>query len=465
MPRSKAQHAARKQRHRGSARKKINRQNSVDVHPCIIGELQPSNPASYRFVNNALADQFKCSLCYAIMDTSHVPVHYGCPQHIQCKQCIEKLMNSATFQNRPQCPICRRPIPLSTQPGQFIDFLPVMPFARLIPFLMITCTTKHIPKPTNTDTVQDRHRDRENNHCHEELKLDGWNNHNEEHCPNAPIKCKYCSLYVPRHLIPCHLEFCKKLPWECEFCQTSIDHDVDEKMHYAECPEYLVFSFSMFTYTSFNFHLCVITIQVKCQYCKEEIRRVSMDNHFDDCPQYPVSCEFASIGCSKRVPRCEMKQHYAECWKSHQSILRINLRKLSMNYKELKDENKDIKQKNDELLRKHGILCDRIKKLRRVKKEITTKFEKRIADLNEEINCLQSNGNNDHQMLYSGDDDDGQDHSDDDGQDHSDDDDQGANGDEDEYDDDGQDNDDYDAQMQSVTHRVGNVDLFDNEDL
>ncbi|XP_044174909.1 TNF receptor-associated factor 6-like isoform X2 [Acropora millepora] len=46
--------------------------------------------------------------------------------------------------------------------------------------------------------------------------------------------------------------------------------------------------------------------KVRCTYCTEEVLRNRVENHFQDCPQYPLSCE----KCGKEnIPRNEMQGH------------------------------------------------------------------------------------------------------------------------------------------------------------
>ena len=105
--------------------------------------------------------------------------------------------------------------------------------------------------------------------CDWEGKLSQLNIHLKKECKYQPVKCpnKECKLIVLRKDLKYHLINC----------------------YYDE------------------------SIKIKCNFCKEEIRKRNIEEHFEKCPEILIDCD---KNCGKKIKRKDLVQHKLECFEN-----------------------------------------------------------------------------------------------------------------------------------------------------
>ncbi|XP_015776359.1 PREDICTED: TNF receptor-associated factor 6-like [Acropora digitifera] len=101
-----------------------------------------------------------------------------------------------------------------------------------------------------------------------------------------------------------HAVFCKLCPWRGPLSKLE-DHLKECDFVDVSCPKNCCKEFQRRDLKKHLKNDCP-NRTIPCTFCAEEVLWNSMENHFQDCPQYPLSCE----KCGKEnIPRNEMQDH------------------------------------------------------------------------------------------------------------------------------------------------------------
>ena len=105
--------------------------------------------------------------------------------------------------------------------------------------------------------------------CDWEGKLSQLNIHMKKECKYQPVKCpnKECKLILLRKELNYHLIHC----------------------YYDE------------------------SIKIKCNFCKKEIRKRNIEEHFEECPEILIDCD---KNCGKKIKRKDLVQHKLVCFEN-----------------------------------------------------------------------------------------------------------------------------------------------------
>ena len=109
-------------------------------------------------------------------------------------------------------------------------------------------------------------------------------------CQEFLIKCKYdCGVITKRCELNNHCNNeCLNRKVSCEHCQSMIVYQ-ELNQHFKECPEFPL--------------LC----PNNCATC---LKRKQIDSHIEtECPNTVVECRYERFGCKQVVKRCEMEEH------------------------------------------------------------------------------------------------------------------------------------------------------------
>ena len=109
-------------------------------------------------------------------------------------------------------------------------------------------------------------------------------------CQEFLIKCKYdCGVIIKRWELNNHCnKECLNREVSCEHCQSMIVYK-ELNQHFKECPEFPL--------------LCPNN-------CATSLKRKQIDSHIEtDCPNTVVECRYERFGCKQVVKRCEMEEH------------------------------------------------------------------------------------------------------------------------------------------------------------
>ena len=131
------------------------------------------------------------------------------------------------------------------------------------------------------------------NNCATSLKRKQIESHIETDCPNTVVECRYerfgCKQVVKRCELNNHCNNeCVNRKVSCEHCQSMIVYK-ELNQHFKECPEFPL--------------LCPNN-------CATSLKRKQIDSHIEtDCPNTVVECLYERFGCKQVVKRCEMAEH------------------------------------------------------------------------------------------------------------------------------------------------------------
>ena len=109
-------------------------------------------------------------------------------------------------------------------------------------------------------------------------------------CQEFIIKCKYdCGVIIKRCELNNHCNSeCVNREVSCEHCRSMIVYK-ELNQHFKECPEFPL--------------LCPNN-------CATSLKRKQIDSHIEtDCPNTVVECRYERFGCKQVVKRCEMAEH------------------------------------------------------------------------------------------------------------------------------------------------------------
>ena len=109
-------------------------------------------------------------------------------------------------------------------------------------------------------------------------------------CQEFIIECKYdCGVIIKRCELNNHCNNeCLNREVSCEHCQSMIVYK-ELNQHFKECPEFPL--------------LCPNN-------CATSLKRKQIDSHIEtDCPNTVVECRYERFGCKQVVKRCEMEEH------------------------------------------------------------------------------------------------------------------------------------------------------------
>ena len=141
---------------------------------------------------------------------------------------------------------------------------------------------KKIPKLTVTCPLATRG-------CKWNATLDELDKHLDV-CQEFLIKCKHdCGVIIRRCELNNHCNNeCLNREVSCEHCQSMIVYK-ELNQHFKECPEFPL--------------LCPNN-------CATSLKRKQIDSHIEtDCPNTVVECRYERFGCKQVVKRCEMEEH------------------------------------------------------------------------------------------------------------------------------------------------------------
>ena len=109
-------------------------------------------------------------------------------------------------------------------------------------------------------------------------------------CQEFLIECKYdCGVIIKRCELNNHCNNeCVNREVSCEHCRSMIVYK-ELNQHFKECPEFPL--------------LCPNN-------CATSLKRKQIDSHIEtDCPNTVVECRYERFGCKQVVKRCEMEEH------------------------------------------------------------------------------------------------------------------------------------------------------------
>ena len=125
--------------------------------------------------------------------------------------------------------------------------------------------------------------------CKWNATLDEFDKHLDV-CQEFLIECKYdCGVIIKRCELNNHCNNeCLNRKVSCEHCQSMIVYK-ELNQHFKECPEFPL--------------LCPNN-------CATSLKRKQIDSHIEtDCPNTVVECRYERFGCKQVVKRCEMEEH------------------------------------------------------------------------------------------------------------------------------------------------------------
>ena len=125
--------------------------------------------------------------------------------------------------------------------------------------------------------------------CKWNATLDEFDKHLDV-CQEFLIRCKYdCGVIIKRCELNNHCNNeCVNREVSCEHCRSMIVYK-ELNQHFKECPEFPL--------------LCPNN-------CATSLKRKQIDSHIEtDCPNTVVECRYERFGCKQVVKRCEMEEH------------------------------------------------------------------------------------------------------------------------------------------------------------
>ena len=220
---------------------------------------------SYKFVDDDLPEKYNCAICTFV---ARDPQQVTCCSHIYCRSCLlQHKKESGLFFN---CPTCRAHLDGRHFPDGRIE--------REIKELGVYC-------PNDECQWKGIIRDIE-------IHITG--------CPYQSIKCTNgCGENMQRRKVETHVsKECPKRIVICTHCKKTGAHEV----------------------ISTNAHLDVCPLfPIKCtnDECDVVSPRNKISAHKRNCPKSLVTCEYSSVGCSKRMKREVQEEHNESSVKEH----------------------------------------------------------------------------------------------------------------------------------------------------
>ncbi|XP_011671902.2 TNF receptor-associated factor 6-A [Strongylocentrotus purpuratus] len=225
-------------------------------------------PSGYDYhFEPTLDPKYECPICLMCLRD---PVQTECG-HRFCSDCIKRCLRNAGL----RCPVDNVSL---TEAQMFPD----------------VCVRREILDLQARCPYQD---------CPDLLELRDIESHKEscsyrtEPCPNQ------CGASMRRRSIDRHVEKeCPRRLIECTYCRGPLCFNQKER-HHAECPKR----------------------PISCEYCHKEVLSDHLHiHHQHDCTEIPVPCQFASFGCSERLPKERMAIHVSQSMEAHLQLMAIH---------------------------------------------------------------------------------------------------------------------------------------------
>ncbi|XP_064462031.1 TNF receptor-associated factor 4-like [Ornithodoros turicata] len=171
-------------------------------------------------------------------------------------------------------------------------------------------------------------------------------------CPRRPTQCpNECFSIISNTDLPRHLtEECPRRTKECRFCHGNY-FVCEIGNHFRECQDY----------------------PVTCQYCNQEnIRRGSLEEHGAGCRKTPKLCKMASSGCTFKAGDDEMERHMTlEKHTFCMQEMKVQVNSLEVEIRQVREEcsrEKQERQKQEEVHQKELRIRD--EQVRRLRNEV-----------------------------------------------------------------------------------------------
>ena len=165
-------------------------------------------------------------------------------------------------------------------------------------------------------------------------------------CLYVEVACFYkCSVKMKRHLLEDHeKKECPQRPYSCKYCMVKGTYSEITNVHYKQCQNY----------------------PIPCpNKCGQKIPRLQLDHHIQAiCPMQPVVCEYYWIGCNVQPNREDLSKHCSTYVAEHNALIANKCRRLQK-------ENEDLKE--------------RINVMKREMRNESTRFDREIQRLNQEM--------------------------------------------------------------------------------
>ena len=226
----------------------------------------------YRFVNDP-PDELICKICH---HPCREPYLSGCCGHNFCKSCLDAARRTAT-----NCPFCRN--------NEFATLANKLS-GRKIQSLYVMCTNKE-------------------RGCEWKGELNAIINHlgNSDGCQFEGVKCSNeCGKMLQRRYLTSHVENeCPHRKVDCQYCQSTGEHQYIEGEHKERCPK------------------LPLSCPNKCEV--GSVPREDMEAHRKECPLEMVQCEYYDVGCEERIMYKRKREHEEEKMEDHLSLTKRRL--------------------------------------------------------------------------------------------------------------------------------------------
>jgi hypothetical protein len=202
------------------------------------------------------------------------------------------------------------------------------------------------------------------NRCGWKKNLSFYKSHLEEECPNILLTCKFdcCNECYLRSEKEAHEANCDFRLINCEFCKDSIPF-VKLNDHYDICPK----------------------VKIYCdQACDMEIERCERDEHIlNICPRTLVSCALEAFGCCGGYPRFEEEKHNKEFKYKHIEMIGKNCLiikelclKIETQGKELKSINEKFEKYKEEINFTNKEMIQNVHNIQNMQNQIQAQIQK-----------------------------------------------------------------------------------------
>lgn len=131
--------------------------------------------------------------------------------------------------------------------------------------------------------------------------LSEMESHLANDCEYAEISCDYegCKTSIPRRRLEEHQEDCKFRPFECPYCNITIQFK-SKPAHMKSCDR----------------------LKESCELdCGAMIEKRERDEHREVCPMVQVSCSYCAMGCMAKVCRRDFSSHMSESASDHTHLI------------------------------------------------------------------------------------------------------------------------------------------------
>uniref|UniRef100_A0A1X7T4C9 RING-type domain-containing protein n=1 Tax=Amphimedon queenslandica TaxID=400682 RepID=A0A1X7T4C9_AMPQE len=165
-------------------------------------------------------------------------------------------------------------------------------------------------------------------------------------CQYEEVKCRYekCQERKQRRYLKFHEDReCFQRPFQCQYCRSKGTF-LSIQYHYEECRQYPV------------------TCPNKC--VSTNMPQGSLTAHINECPLEPVDCVFSWAGCNDKPLRKDVHVHTADT--KHMTLLAVACGQLKKENEQIKQENEQIKREmrdenqklKSEIVNIHSALAD-----------------------------------------------------------------------------------------------------------